>query len=77
MSHIAKSVDTDTDNTMIAVDAHEAARRLSVSATTIYNLIAAGELPSRRIGKKHLIHVHDLEDLIRNRPRESRPIIRV
>jgi excisionase family DNA binding protein len=51
--------------TVLAVGMVEAGRRLGLSARTIATLIARKELPSRKVGRRRLIAVRDLEDFIR------------
>jgi excisionase family DNA binding protein len=45
----------------LAVAVREAARRLSVGKSTVWLLIARGELPVVRIGRRTLIRTIDLE----------------
>jgi excisionase family DNA binding protein len=49
---------------VLAVDIREAARRLSLSARTVAALVARQELASRKIGRKRIIPVVDLEKFI-------------
>ena len=51
--------------TVLAVGMVEAGRRLGLSARTIANLIARKELPSRKVGRRRLIAVQDLEEFIK------------
>ncbi|MEU6848442.1 helix-turn-helix domain-containing protein [Actinacidiphila alni] len=39
------------DSTLVAVTVEEAARRLSVGRTTMYALLASGEIPSVTVGR--------------------------
>jgi excisionase family DNA binding protein len=43
----------------------EAARLLGVSRSKLYELVAAGELPTVRIGRSRRIAVADLEEFVR------------
>ncbi len=56
--------------TVLAVGMSEAGRRLGLSARTIANLVARNELPSRKVGRRRLIAVRDLEAFVR----DKRPI---
>lgn len=47
---------------VILISKRDAARRLSVSARTLDNLIAGRELPVRRIGRRVLISRRALEE---------------
>jgi excisionase family DNA binding protein len=49
----------------LAVGVHEAARLLGISPRTVANLIARGELPSRRIGRRRVIPVALLEAFLK------------
>lgn len=50
---------------VLAVGMAEAGRRLGLSARTVANLIARNELPSRKVGRRRLIAVRDLEEFVR------------
>ncbi len=50
---------------LLAVNIKEAARRISVSDRTLWNLIARGEIPVRRVGRRRLIRVLDLENFLK------------
>jgi excisionase family DNA binding protein len=57
------------DESSLAVGMAEAALRLGLSARTIANLIRRNELPSRKVGRRRLIAVRDLEKFVQgNRP---------
>ena len=45
----------------LAVDMREAARRLGLSPRTIAKLISAGEMPSRKVGRRRIIPIRALE----------------
>lgn len=48
----------------LAITPEEAAKRLSLGRSTVYKLIAAGELPARRLGGRWVIPVRALEVLV-------------
>ena len=50
---------------VLAVSVQEAARRLGVSERTVATLLARNELPSRRIGRRRVIPVVELERFLR------------
>ncbi len=50
---------------VLAVSVQEAARRLGVSERTVATLLARKELPSRRIGRRRVIPVAELERFLR------------
>jgi len=50
---------------LLAVSISEAARRLGVSERTIATLLARKELPSRRIGRRRVVLVTELERFLR------------
>jgi excisionase family DNA binding protein len=50
---------------ILAVDVHEAARRLGVSPRTVATLVKRRELTSRRIGRRRIIPVRALEEFLR------------
>jgi excisionase family DNA binding protein len=49
----------------LAVSASEAAAMLSLSLRSIQNYIAAKKIPARKVGKRTLILVRDLEEFLR------------
>jgi len=53
------------DETVLAVGIGEAARRLGLSARTVASLVLRRELPSRKVGRRRIIPVVDLEAFIR------------
>jgi excisionase family DNA binding protein len=53
------------ENEKLAISVSEAAVRLSVSARTVWSLIARGEIPTRRIGRRRVIQVAALETFLR------------
>lgn len=50
-----------------AVDAVQAARALGVSVKTVRRRIAAGDIPSSRVGRRVLIPREAIEDLVKGR----------
>lgn len=46
----------------ISVGVEDAADRLSLSKTVVYELIRDGELPSFTVGRRRLVRIRDLED---------------
>ena len=60
-------------NEILAVSTIEAARRLGVSPRTIVYLLARNELASRKIGRRRVIPISALEDLLqKDRPTRER-----
>ncbi len=53
------------DATVLAVGIAEAARRLGVSPRTVAKLVSNQELPSRKIGRRRVIPVEELESFLR------------
>jgi excisionase family DNA binding protein len=49
----------------LAVSIPEAARRLALSPRTMASLIAQRAIPSRKIGRRRVIAVRDLENFLR------------
>jgi len=49
----------------ITISIDEAARRLGLSSRTVATLIRRHELPSRKIGRRRLIAVRDLEAFVK------------
>jgi len=49
---------------VLAVSVTDAARRLGVSPRTVAALIARSELPSRRIGRRRVILIRELEEFL-------------
>jgi len=58
-------IDMQQPEAALSVGMVEAARRLGLSARTIATLIKKNELPSRKIGRRRLISVRDLEAFIK------------
>lgn len=53
------------DESVLACNVSEAARRLGVSARTVATLIARKELPSRKIGRRRVIPIRALQEFLR------------
>jgi hypothetical protein len=66
-------MNTQIDSSKLAVDIREAARKISVSPRTIQNYIQAGILPSRKIGRRTVVLIRDLEHFLRSDKRSLRP----
>ena len=54
------------DETVLAVGIGEAARRLGLSARTVASLVLRRELPSRKVGRRRIIPVVDLEAFVKS-----------
>ena len=50
---------------VLAVGIGEAARRLGLSARTVASLVLRRELPSRKVGRRRIIPVAELEAFVR------------
>lgn len=72
MSPVEKPTTTTTTTTLL-VDMREAARMLSVSSGTIYNMTKAGELPCVRIRRSVRYAVSDLTAWIAARSCRNSP----
>lgn len=48
----------------LLIDVREAARRLSLGRTEVYQMVLSGELASIKRGRRRLIAVIDLEDWV-------------
>ncbi len=53
-------------NNVLAVSLKEAARMLGVCERTVWSLVSAKELPSRKIGRRRVIPVAALDSFIRH-----------
>ncbi|WP_329177273.1 helix-turn-helix domain-containing protein [Streptomyces sp. NBC_01477] len=58
------STSTAYDPTLVALTVEEAARRLSVGRTTMYALLASGEIPSVAVGRLRRIPAEALNDYL-------------
>jgi excisionase family DNA binding protein len=56
----------------LAVNMQEAARRLGLSARTVAKLISRRELRSRKVGRRRIISVAELEAFVGIDPRSER-----
>lgn len=54
------------------VSVHEAAEMLGLSFWTLYKWASEGRLPSYKIGRRRLVSMCDLQDIIRRSRQESR-----
>ncbi len=52
------------DPTLVALTVEEAARRLGVGRTTMYSLLASGEIPSMAIGRLRRVPADALADYV-------------
>jgi len=57
------------ENERLALSIGEAAERISVCGKTIHNLISSGALPARKVGRRTVILVADLEKFLHSRAR--------
>ena len=53
------------DESVLAVGIGEAARRLGLSVRTVASLVLRRELPSRKVGRRRIIPVVELEAFVR------------
>jgi excisionase family DNA binding protein len=60
-------------NTVQLLTVVDAARHLRISRSKVYELLAAGELPSVRIGRNRRITMSDLADFVENHLERSAP----
>ncbi|MFD8969291.1 helix-turn-helix domain-containing protein [Streptomyces sp. NPDC059568] len=61
---VQANTSTVYDPTLVALTVEEAARRLGVGRTTMYALLAAGEIPSIAIGRLRRIPAEALSDYV-------------
>lgn len=61
---VRASTSSAPDPTLVALTVEEAARRLGVGRTTMYALLAAGEIPSVTIGRLRRIPAEALSDYV-------------
>jgi len=64
---LVASCDAVPDPTLVALTVEEAARRLGVGRTTMYALVASGEVPSVTIGRLRRIPAQALNDYVADR----------
>ncbi|WP_033818207.1 helix-turn-helix domain-containing protein [Kitasatospora sp. MBT63] len=57
------------DNTLVALTVEEAARRLSIGRTTMYSLVASGDVPSVTIGRLRRVPAQALDEYLAARVR--------
>ncbi|MFI0718142.1 helix-turn-helix domain-containing protein [Streptomyces sp. NPDC021224] len=63
------------DPTLVALTPEEAARRLSVGRTTLFALIASGEIPSVKIGRSRRVPAEALNDYVVARAQLTRSTV--
>jgi excisionase family DNA binding protein len=56
------------DGTPLVLDVKDVARRLRISRSFAYELIASGQLPSIRLGRRILVPVAKLEEFVQGTP---------
>ena len=61
---IASCSSSVPDSTLVALTIEEAARRLGVGRTTMYALVAAGDVPSVTIGRLRRVPAQALNDYV-------------
>lgn len=66
---------TAHDPTLVALTVEEAARRLSVGRTTMYALVASGEIPSVTVGRLRRIPAEALNDYVVARAQLTRSTV--
>lgn len=66
------STSSEHDPTLVALTVEEAARRLSVGRTTMYALIASGEIPSVAVGRLRRVPAEALSDYVATRAQLTR-----
>jgi excisionase family DNA binding protein len=69
------STSTAHDPTLVALTVEEAARRLSVGRTTMYALVASGEIPSVTVGRLRRIPAEALNDYVAARAQLTRSTV--
>ncbi|MDJ0342602.1 helix-turn-helix domain-containing protein [Streptomyces sp. H10-C2] len=72
---VQASAPTAPDPTLVALTVEEAARRLSVGRTTMYALLASGEIPSVAVGRLRRIPAEALNDYVAARTRFTRSTV--
>ncbi|WP_457029216.1 helix-turn-helix domain-containing protein [Kitasatospora sp. P5_F3] len=63
------------DPTLVALTVEEAARRLGVGRTTMYALVASGEIPSVTIGRLRRVPAEGLKEYIAARSQAADPTV--
>ena len=63
------------DPTLVALTVEEAARRLGVGRTTMYALLASGEIPSVTIGRLRRIPAEALNEYVAARTQPARSTV--
>ncbi|CAM5469227.1 helix-turn-helix domain-containing protein [Streptomyces viridifaciens] len=68
---VANSHEEAADLTLVALTVEEAARRLGIGRTTMYALVASGEVPSVTIGRLRRVPAEALKEYVAARARVS------
>ncbi|MFJ7249069.1 helix-turn-helix domain-containing protein [Kitasatospora sp. NPDC098652] len=63
------------DPTLVALTVEEAARRLGVGRTTMYALVASGEVPSMTIGRLRRVPAEALKEYVAARAQATAPTV--
>ncbi|WP_237540567.1 MULTISPECIES: helix-turn-helix domain-containing protein [unclassified Streptomyces] len=72
---VQANISTAYDPTLVALTVEEAARRLGVGRTTMYALLAAGEIPSIVIGRLRRIPAEALSDYVAARAKTAQSTV--
>lgn len=72
---VRASTSTTPDPTLVALTVEEAARRLGVGRTTMYALLASGEIPSVTIGRLRRIPAEALNVYVAARTQPARSTV--
>lgn len=72
---IRASAPDASDPTLVALTVEEAARRLGVGRTTMYALLASGEIPSVTIGRLRRIPAEALNEYVAARTQPARSTV--
>lgn len=62
--HTAKQAPDEVARDRRLIDLEDAARRLSVGRSTIYDLIGSGRLRSMKLGRRRLVDADSIDELI-------------
>lgn len=72
---VRANVSTAPDPTLVALTVEEAARRLGIGRTTMYALLASGEIPSVTIGRLRRVPAEALSDYVAARAQAARSTV--
>ncbi len=75
LGFVQAHAETAPDPTLVALTVEEAARRLGVGRTTMYALLASGEIPSVTIGRLRRIPAEALKDYVAARTQPARSTV--